>query len=189
MFVNLHVRDFCLSRSPILMPSSTIATLASQVPPLSCYCAGHPQLSQAAAFIKCSWLLLCFMAWSCPSVGRCSISYASQNCMDVVRNTFSRFLLFLRCFISSVPALRSAVGTYRTFCTSNALRRSQGLYRPHLLTNVKILMSIISATIIFKFFPICCSLAMPDMEWAATNSVLHTCSFFLKCQIFSAYCT
>jgi len=160
------------------MLSSTVATLATQFPPLPFFYADHSQLSQAAAFIKCGWLLLCFMAWSCTSVRQCSISYASQNCLYVVRNTFSRFSLFLRCFMSSVPTLRSAVETKRTFCTSNALRRSQGLYRPHSLTNVKILMSIISATIIFKFFPIRYSLAVPAMEWAATNSVFHTSSFF-----------
>jgi hypothetical protein len=145
MFVNLLVRDFFLSWSPILMISSTVVTLASHVPPLSCCCPDHSPRSQAVGFIQCGWLLLCFMAWSCPSVGPCGISYTSQNCMYIVRNTFSWFLRFLRCFLFSVPTLRSAVGTKGTFCVANALRRSQGLNWPHSRTDVKILMSIISA--------------------------------------------
>jgi len=106
-------RDFpykVVAWSPIIMPmfppfmtrfdhSGRDHVVATQFPPLSCYFADLSQPSQAAAFIKCGWLLLCFMAWSCTSVGPCGISYASQNCLFVFTNDLTSSVCLSRNFV------------------------------------------------------------------------------------------
>ena len=63
--------------------------LTSLLPPLTCFCAEHPRLSQALSFIKQRWMLSCLTEWDPPSITQCILCFKN---ICFIKNKFAWYL-------------------------------------------------------------------------------------------------
>jgi hypothetical protein len=88
-----NVSSDCVKTSNLHIKLWTI-WLARQLPPQSCYCADHSQLSQSLSFIKWGWLFPYFMQCNLTSNMQCILCFQKMSVLEL-----SYFLHFCGYFI------------------------------------------------------------------------------------------